>query len=115
MLNLRKANNVLDARPRLTRVWINTGDLRMPLKAIWLDETKLRSVANAGCSQLFEDAAAELTDDHLWLLLEIERVARGSARRLKALSRQSPIADRRPRPALAILGESQNVTMHLPA
>jgi hypothetical protein len=59
-------NHVLNARPQLTRVWIHTGDLRMPLKAVWLDEARLRSIGNADCAHQF-DEAAELSDDHLLL------------------------------------------------
>jgi hypothetical protein len=64
---ISKINPVLDARPQLTCVWINTGDPRMPLKAVWVDETKLRSIGNPDCMHQFEDEAAELTDDHLCL------------------------------------------------
>jgi hypothetical protein len=55
---------ILNARPQLTRVWINTGNLRTPLKAVWLDDAKLRSVANSDCTYQF-DQTAELSDDHL--------------------------------------------------
>lgn len=108
-------NHVLDARPQLTRVWIKTGDQRMPLKAVWLDEAKLRSVANADCMDHFEDEAAELTDDHLCLAAIMVSGWRLGPR-VQAISVCSPPAGCHRVTALAAVHQqSRNGTMHFPA
>lgn len=75
----------IDVRPQLTRVWINTGDQRAPLRAVWLDEAKLRCLVNTACMHHAEDEAAELADDHLCLARMMVTGWR-SGRRLKAFS-----------------------------
>jgi hypothetical protein len=49
MLYKDKIKNLSAVYPELARVWIKTGDSRMPLKGVWIDESKLRSLQIDAC------------------------------------------------------------------
>jgi len=52
---------------RLSRVWIKTGNPKMPLKSVWFNEAKLHSSNAEFCAAECESENRELTDDHLVL------------------------------------------------
>lgn len=62
MLYIDRINNLKTFLPKLTRVWINTGDVRTPLKCVWMYETQLDRTAIADCATEYE---SELAEDHL--------------------------------------------------
>ncbi len=53
--------------PQLSRVWIKTGNPKMPLKSVWFNEARLRSPNAEFCAAERESESRELTDDHLVL------------------------------------------------
>jgi hypothetical protein len=53
--------------PRLSRVWIKTGDPKLPLKGIWFDESHLHCTADENCASPRESETTELAEDHLLL------------------------------------------------
>lgn len=53
---------------QLSRVWIKTGDPRMPLTSVWINDAKLRSFASEVCVADREGESRELTEDHLALV-----------------------------------------------
>ena len=53
--------------PQLSRVWIKTGDAKMPLKGVWTNDAKLRSFANEVCVEDRDGESRELAEDHLAL------------------------------------------------
>jgi len=63
MLFTTRINNIVTAYPKLSRVWIKTGDPRTPLKGVWIDESKLHCVTADLRSA--DDEPAELPEDHL--------------------------------------------------
>ena len=67
MLYKDKIKNLSAVYPELARVWIKTGDSRMPLKGVWIDESKLRSLQSDACKENGETETADLADDHLVL------------------------------------------------
>ncbi len=86
MLFTSRINNIVTAYPKLSRVWIKTGDLRMPLRSVWIDESPLQCTTPDFRSAEHADEPAELAEDHLrfgaWLSLsniprECERSTRG--------------------------------------
>lgn len=67
MLFTTRINNLVTAYPKLSRVWIRTGDPRTPLKGVWIDESKLHRVMNDAHATQHDDEPAELSDEHLCL------------------------------------------------
>jgi hypothetical protein len=67
MLFKDRIKNLCAVYPELTRVWIKTGDPRTPLKGVWIDESKLRSLQSKPATKIGENETAELTEDHLVL------------------------------------------------
>jgi hypothetical protein len=56
-----------NCNPQLSRVWIKTGDPRMPLKSVWINDARLRSFANEVCAAARESESPELAEDHFAL------------------------------------------------
>ncbi len=67
MLFQVKNNRPATVNPQLSRVWIKTGNPKMPLKSVWINEAKLRTFADQGRATARECANRELTEDHLVL------------------------------------------------
>ena len=67
MLYKDKIKNLSAVYPDLARVWIKTADPRLPLKAVWIDESKLHRLQNDRCTANSESETAELAEDHLVL------------------------------------------------
>jgi hypothetical protein len=65
MLFTTRVNNLVTAQPRLSRVWIKTGNPKTPLKAIWINESQLGYVIKDPEGAVHDDAPAELAEDHL--------------------------------------------------
>jgi hypothetical protein len=52
--------------PQLSRVWIKTGNPKLPLKSVWFDETKMPRTESRDCCSGHRDSAThELAEDHL--------------------------------------------------
>jgi hypothetical protein len=62
MLLTTRINNLTMVRPTLSRVWIKTGNPRMPLKSVWIDELNLHRLAGEDCTG---NDVVELAEDHL--------------------------------------------------
>jgi hypothetical protein len=60
-----RVNNLAVVYPELTRVWIKTGDPKLPLKGLWINEAKLHRFASDSCVARRENETAELAEDHL--------------------------------------------------
>ena len=67
MLYTTRINNLVAACPRLSRIWIKTGNPKTPLKAVWINESQLSRAMNDPCAAMHEDAPAELAEDPLSL------------------------------------------------
>jgi hypothetical protein len=67
MLYTDRIKNLAAIYPELSRVWIKTGDPKMPLKGVWIDESKLRRVTNESCEVKADNETTELAEDHLAL------------------------------------------------
>ena len=68
MLFTTRINNLVTACPKLSRIWIKTGNPKAPLKAVWINESQLsRVLDDAGAAMQTDDAAADLAEDHLSL------------------------------------------------
>ena len=65
MLYTTRINNLVTAHPRLSRIWIKTGNPKTPLKAVWINESQLSRVLNDTGAVVCDDDAAELAEDHL--------------------------------------------------
>ena len=65
--NARHASCRAGAYPKLSRLWIKTGDPRTPLKGVWIDDSKLHRVMNDVHAAQRDNEPAELEDDHLCL------------------------------------------------
>jgi len=65
MLFTTRINNLVTAYPRLSRVWIKTGNPKTPLKAVWMNESQLSRMAGGAGTATHDDAPAEQTEDHL--------------------------------------------------
>ena len=65
MLFTTRMNNTVTAYPKLSRVWIRTGDPRTPLKGVWINESKLDCVIDDVHAARHDDEPAELSDEHL--------------------------------------------------
>jgi hypothetical protein len=62
-----RIKNLAAIYPELTRVWIKTGDPKLPLKGVWVDESKVRRMANATAVENQPSETPELAEDHLCL------------------------------------------------
>jgi hypothetical protein len=60
-----RIKNLTEIYPHLSRVWINTGDPKLPLKGVWIDESRLNRVADEACASPRESETTELAEDHL--------------------------------------------------
>jgi len=65
MLFKDRIKNLTAVYPHLARVWINTGDPKMPLKGVWIDESRLHRIAEEACASPRENETTELAEDHL--------------------------------------------------
>ncbi len=65
MLYTTRINNLVTAYPKLSRIWIKTGNPKTPLKAVWINESQLSRAMNDPCAAIHDDVPAELADDHL--------------------------------------------------
>ncbi len=66
MLFTARINNLVTAYPKLSRIWIKTGNPKTPLKAVWIKELELSRAMNDPCAAIHDDAPAELAEDHLF-------------------------------------------------
>jgi hypothetical protein len=65
---LLKTNaNCAQIYPQLSRVWIRTGDPRMPLKSVWINEAKLHHLATEAGRANRESETAGVSEDNLSL------------------------------------------------
>jgi hypothetical protein len=67
MLFTGRINNIVTACPKLSRIWIQTGNPKTPLKAVWISQSQLSSVMNDPCGIMHDGEPAELAEDHLSL------------------------------------------------
>ena len=67
MMFTTRINNIVTAYPKLSRVWIKTGDPKTPLKAVWVNESQLGRALHGPCAAMRGDESAELAEDHLCL------------------------------------------------
>jgi hypothetical protein len=67
MLFTTRINNLVTACPRLSRIWIKTGNPKTPLKAVWIKESQRSRAMSNPCAAMHDDAPAELVEDHLSL------------------------------------------------
>jgi len=67
MLFRTRMNNLVAACPRLSRIWIKTGNPKTPLKAVWINESQLSRAMNDSRAAMHDDAPAQLAEDHLSL------------------------------------------------
>jgi hypothetical protein len=65
MLFLVNNNVPTTVHPQLSRVWIKTGDPKLPLKGVWIDEAQLRGFASRASVADRESETRELAEDHL--------------------------------------------------
>ena len=65
MLFKDRIKNLTETYPHLSRVWINTGDPKLPLKGVWIDEIRLNRIAGEVCASPRESETTELAEDHL--------------------------------------------------
>jgi hypothetical protein len=68
MLFTTRINNLVTACPKLSRIWIKTGNPKTPLKAVWTNESQLSRAMNDPCAVIHDDDPAELAEDHLCLV-----------------------------------------------
>jgi len=59
-----RIKNLAELCPQLSRIWIKTGDLKMPLKSVWIDNDRLSRFASEPCTP---EHQTELAEDHLVL------------------------------------------------
>jgi hypothetical protein len=67
MLFTTRINGLVTAQPRLSRIWIKTGNPKTPLKAVWINESQLSLAVNNAGAAPHDDYPAELPEDHLSL------------------------------------------------
>lgn len=67
MLFTIRTNRIVTAYPKLSRVWIKTGDPKTPLKAIWINESQLSRAMHDTCAAWQGGEPGELAEDHLSL------------------------------------------------
>lgn len=65
MLFTTRINNLVAAYPKLSRIWIKTGNPKTPLKAVWINESQLHRVVNNLPQCDSEDKPSALAEDHL--------------------------------------------------
>ena len=65
MLYKDRIKNLTAIYPKLSRVWINTGDPKLPLKGVWIDESRLNRITDEACASPRETENTELAEDHL--------------------------------------------------
>ena len=71
MLYIDRIKNLTAVYPKLSRVWINAGDGRTPLKCVWMDEAQLNATPGATCAAEYE---SELAEDHLARIFTMRNV-----------------------------------------
>ncbi|HZP24448.1 MAG TPA: hypothetical protein VFB04_13440 [Terriglobales bacterium] len=59
-----RIKNLAELCPQLSRIWIKTGNPKMPLKSVWIDNAQLSRFANEACTA---EQQSELAEDHLVL------------------------------------------------
>lgn len=64
MLYTDRIKSLSTVYPKLSRVWIKTGDGRTPLKCVWMDEAKLNTSGSADFPREYE---SEFAGEHLAL------------------------------------------------
>ncbi len=67
MLYTTSINNLVTACPRLSRIWIKTDNPKTPLKAVWMNESRLSRMMNDTRAAMHDDSPAELAEDHVYL------------------------------------------------
>ncbi len=67
MLYKDKIKNLTAVYPQLARVWIKTSDPRLPLKGVWINESKLHRFAGEPGKANRENGTPEFAEDHLAL------------------------------------------------
>ena len=65
MLLTTRINHLTAICPQLSRVWIKTGDPRIPLKGVWIDESQLHRTTVEASASPREAETSDLTEDHL--------------------------------------------------
>ncbi len=60
-------SNRLAGNPQLSRVWIKTGNPKLPLESVWFNDAKLRAFGSDVRSAERESESPELAEDHLVL------------------------------------------------
>ena len=65
MLFQDRITNIVTHYPRLSSIWIKTGDARTPLKRVWMSESALRELSTAVPAPGVAEDSAELAEDHL--------------------------------------------------
>jgi hypothetical protein len=73
MLYTTRINNLVAACPKLSRIWIKTGTPKIPLKAVWINESQLRRVVNNLPQCAGEEKPSALAEDHLWMAAYVVR------------------------------------------
>lgn len=66
MLYTDRIKNLKSIFPELSRVWIKTGDPRLPLKGVWISDSAFRNLADQSGTTC-ESETADVSDDHLVL------------------------------------------------
>lgn len=59
MLFTTRINNLVTAYPKLSRIWIKTGNPKTPLKAVWINESQLSRAMHDTCAAMPDDDTAE--------------------------------------------------------
>jgi hypothetical protein len=67
MLFMVKSTYAFNIKPQLSRVWIKTGNPRMPLRSFWIDEGKLHDHTAKAFVSACESDTQEHAEDHLIL------------------------------------------------
>jgi len=66
MLFKDRIKNLTTFYPELSRVWIKTGDPKMPLKSVWISESALKNMEE-GVVETWDAENNEVAEDHLWM------------------------------------------------
>jgi len=72
MLFTTRINNLVTAYPRLSRIWIKTGNSKALLKAVWINESQPSRVMNAVPAAAHDEDAAELAESDLFFLVSAD-------------------------------------------
>lgn len=62
-----RIKNLTAISPQLSRVWIRTGNPKMPLKSVWINEFALHELSSGNGVLRYDSETAELAEDHLLL------------------------------------------------